>query len=415
MQDEPIIQARKIGKEYKIGTDKVYKTIAESLMKTVKNPLKTIMNSRQQQESFWALKDINFDVQKGDVVGIVGKNGAGKSTLLKILSRITYPTEGTVLMNGRVGSLLEVGTGFHSELTGIENIYFNGAVLGMRRKEIDAKLEEIVKFSGVENFLTTPVKRYSSGMVVRLAFSVAAHLEPEIMIIDEVLAVGDIAFQKKCLGKMNEVAESGRTILFVSHNMGAVAGLCKSGLYLSGGKITKEGDISTVIDAYLTNLDQEMENVAVFEDDKNKDMCITSVGVYATNSKNTSTFDINDELELRIDYVVKKDLTGTNIYLSLDHYGAGVIKLFDIDYDQDLYVMRKQGSYSLTIKIPKRFLNIGHWSISADCGRPNIGVIDVKHHCMNFTIASNTEDLSHSGLGRGGAIIPQFEVETSKR
>ena len=204
--EKPIIEVKHLSKEYQIGVDKTYKTLSESVMNGFRHPIRTLRGLRAPKETFWALKEINFEVERGEVLGIIGRNGAGKSTLLKILSRITYPTEGEVIMRGRVGSLLEVGTGFHPELTGRENIYFNGAILGMKKREIDEKFDEIVKFSGVEKFLDTPVKRYSSGMNVRLAFSVAAHLDPEILLVDEVLAVGDAEFQKKCLGKMGEVA-----------------------------------------------------------------------------------------------------------------------------------------------------------------------------------------------------------------
>jgi len=207
--------------------------------------------SNVPRDEFWALKDVSFAVNAGDAVGIIGRNGAGKSTLLKILSRITEPTVGRINLNGRVASLLEVGTGFHQELTGRENIYLNGAILGMRRAEIRRKFDEIVAFSEVEKFLDTPVKRYSSGMYVRLAFAVAAHLEPEILIVDEVLAVGDAAFQKKCLGKMSDVAHGGRTVLFVSHNMGAIQALCKYGIYLESGSVKAMGPVEAVTNRYM--------------------------------------------------------------------------------------------------------------------------------------------------------------------
>ncbi|MEM9830568.1 MAG: polysaccharide ABC transporter ATP-binding protein [Bacteroidota bacterium] len=207
----------------------------------------------QKTEEFWALKDISFEVKRGEAIGIIGKNGAGKSTLLKVLSRITEPTTGRIEIDGRVSSLLEVGTGFHPELTGRENVFLNGTILGMSRDEIKAKFDEIVDFSGVEKFLDTPVKRYSSGMKVRLAFAVAAHLEPEILIVDEVLAVGDAEFQSKCLGKMRDVAGEGRTILFVSHNMGAVKSLCQRGIFLQQGKVAKTGTASEAVDYYLEN------------------------------------------------------------------------------------------------------------------------------------------------------------------
>src|SRR5262245_17248548 len=232
----PAIQVENLGKEYRLaGGRRGYHTLRESLTDVVRLPFR-----RPIQERFWALRELGFNVRPGELVGIIGRNGAGKSTLLKILSRITRPTAGRVELNGRVGSLLEVGTGFHPELTGRENIYLNGSILGMTRREIQRKFDEIVAFSEVEPFLDTPVKRYSSGMYVRLAFAVAAHLEPEILIVDEVLAVGDAAFQRKCLGRMKAIGKEGRTVLFVSHNMRSVMNLCGRGILLHTGRV--EGD-----------------------------------------------------------------------------------------------------------------------------------------------------------------------------
>ncbi len=250
---KPIISVEGLGKSYVIrheGQKTHYKSLREELFKLPKHLLQ---RNRQSQEEFWALKDVNFDVMPGDRVGIIGRNGAGKSTLLKLLSRITEPTTGRITLRGRVASLLEVGTGFHPELTGRENIFLNGAILGMSRAEVRRKFDEIVDFAGVEKFLDTPVKRYSSGMYVRLAFAVAAHLEPEILIVDEVLAVGDMEFQKKCLGKMEEVGKEGRTVLFVSHNMSAVQILCNSGIFLNGGSIEYIGDVVTSVNMYKKN------------------------------------------------------------------------------------------------------------------------------------------------------------------
>jgi lipopolysaccharide transport system ATP-binding protein len=233
-----------------------------------------------QSEAFWALKDVSFDVNQGEVVGIIGRNGAGKSTLLKILSRIVRPTSGEVIIRGRVGSLLVVGTGFHPELTGRENIFMNGAVLGMKRSEIVRKFDEIVAFAEVEKFLDTPVKFYSSGMYVRLAFAVAAHLEPEILIVDEVLAVGDAAFQKKCLGKMGDVAEKeGRTVLFVSHNMGAVEKLCENGIFLRQGQIMFTGNKSETITQYLSSVSSEMETSLKDREDRQGNGIVKVVGI----------------------------------------------------------------------------------------------------------------------------------------
>jgi lipopolysaccharide transport system ATP-binding protein len=259
---DTVIRVENVGKKYVIGTngagsDGLRHAIHDLVTAPFKNGKQQSAHTKQRSEEFWALKEISFDVKQGEVVGIIGRNGAGKSTLLKILSRITEPTTGRLGIRGRVASLLEVGTGFHPELTGRENVFLNGAILGMSREEIKRKFDEIVAFAEVEQFLDTPVKRYSSGMYVRLAFAVAAHLEPEILIIDEVLAVGDTQFQKKCLGKMGDVAAEGRTVLFVSHNMAAVSKLCSKAALLESGELTQLEEVRQVVGTYLTQGAQE--------------------------------------------------------------------------------------------------------------------------------------------------------------
>ena len=253
--NKPVITVKNISKSYNINHEMKASvgnvTFRDAIIDTLKKPKELLTGHIMKKEKFWALKGIDFDINKGEVIGIIGKNGSGKSTLLKIMSRITEPTTGEIVMNGRVASLLEVGTGFHPELTGRENVYFNGSILGMKKKEIDAKFDEIVAFSEIEKFLDTPVKFYSSGMYVRLAFAVAAHLDPDILIIDEVLAVGDAAFQKKCLGKMKDVAGQGRTVIFVSHTMKTVEELCTRGVLLKNGKIEKIGSIDEAIAGYM--------------------------------------------------------------------------------------------------------------------------------------------------------------------
>src|SRR5436190_8155690 len=296
---KPIIRVENLGKQYTIGAKaEPYTTLRESLVRTARKPLDMIRgNGKRTEEQFWALKDVSFDVMPGEVVGIIGRNGAGKSTLLKILSRITEPTTGRVELFGRVGSLLEVGTGFHPELTGRENIYLNGAILGMRREEISKKFDEIVDFAEIEEFLDTPVKRYSSGMYVRLAFAVAAHLEPEILVVDEVLAVGDSQFQKKCLGKMQDVADHGRTVLFVSHNMHAVAQLCTHGLMMEKGEVLISGPIDNVVEHYLNN----GENISSYSaaDDPEVASQILSAEIFNRNGERASEFNFNEIITLR--------------------------------------------------------------------------------------------------------------------
>jgi lipopolysaccharide transport system ATP-binding protein len=253
----PIVEIRDVSKEYRLGRAFQHtENLREFVSRKLKSPFGGAHkgHSAAKEERFWALQDVSFDVAEGDTVGLIGRNGAGKSTLLKVISRITDPSAGFVKLRGRMASLLEVGTGFHPELTGRENIYLNGAILGMRKTEIVSKFDEIVAFAEVEQFLDTPVKHYSSGMYVRLAFAVAAHLNPEILIVDEVLAVGDVAFQKKCLGKMNEVSRGGRTVIFVSHNMAAIENLCKRGILLERGHVTFEGTSKEAIHRYLNTL-----------------------------------------------------------------------------------------------------------------------------------------------------------------
>jgi lipopolysaccharide transport system ATP-binding protein len=257
-----------LGKRYRLGGLQPYRTLRD----TIVNLVRPGREAEQPRKEFWALKDVSFDVKRGEVLGIIGRNGAGKSTLLKLLCRITTPDTGRIELDGRVGALLEVGTGFHPELTGRENIYLNGSILGMSRRDIDRKFDEIVAFSGVETFLDTPVKRYSSGMRVRLGFAVAAHLEPEILVIDEVLAVGDAEFQRKCLGRMNEVAGEGRTVLFVSHQMEAIQSLCTRAIWLQDGEVVDDGEAASVVSKYLAkarsvgaeqNLDDRLDRSGV--------------------------------------------------------------------------------------------------------------------------------------------------------
>ena len=259
---KPIIRVENLGKRYRIGQREApYATLRESLVQAAVSPINRLRRalnrngngSADSERHIWALKDVSFEVKPGEVVGIIGRNGAGKSTLLKILSRVTEPTEGKVDLYGRVGSLLEVGTGFHPELTGRENIYLNGAILGMRRSEIARKFDEIVAFAEVEKFIDTPVKHFSSGMYMRLAFAVAAHLEPEILVVDEVLAVGDAQFQKRCLGKIGDVAKGGRTVVFVSHQLGMIETLCKNAICLVQGRVHKFGPVGDIVRDYLTN------------------------------------------------------------------------------------------------------------------------------------------------------------------
>jgi len=311
----PMIKVNNLSKRYRIGAaEKGYKTFREVIMEGISAPVKNLAKLRSltrfkegyEEDVIWALKDVSFEVNEGEVLGIIGKNGAGKTTLLKVLSRITEPTGGFAEIHGRVASLLEVGTGFHPELTGRENVFLNGAVLGMRKREIESKFAEIVDFSEIEKYIDTPLKRYSTGMRVRLAFAVAAHLEPEIMMIDEVLAVGDIAFQKKCLGKMGDVARGGRTILFVSHNMGAVRNLCQSAIWLDNGQIVKRGTTDEVVRDYEENQLKRFKETSYVvdrnpEEVKDKSFYFSHVEMLNEKGEHTNLFRYNDKLVLIVE------------------------------------------------------------------------------------------------------------------
>ena len=290
---KPILEIQNISKKFIINHElQSYLSIRDSLR------LSNFFTKRSINEDFWALKDINFNVGEGETIGIIGKNGAGKSTLLKILSKITPPTYGKIIGRGRVASLLEVGTGFHSELSGRENVFMNGSILGMKRIEIVENFDAIVDFSGVEKFIDTPLKHYSSGMQLRLAFAVAAFLKNEILIIDEVLAVGDADFQKKCMGKMDDVSKSGRTIIFVSHNMGAVSQLCKKGIYLRHGLVEQEGSIDEIVNSYLSNKDDYENNAYVCQDPKSKECYFSEILTYSSPGIGSSTFGFDENVRL---------------------------------------------------------------------------------------------------------------------
>jgi lipopolysaccharide transport system ATP-binding protein len=296
------IRVEHLGKRYPLAGRRNtagYRTLRESVTGGVATLARRLRSRAGTTSDFWALRDVSFEVPPGEVVGIVGRNGAGKSTLLKVLSRITKPSTGRVLLHGRVGSLLEVGTGFHPELTGRENVFLNGSVLGMSRREVARKFDAIVAFAEVEQFLDTPVKRYSSGMYVRLAFAVAAHLEPEILIVDEVLAVGDAAFQKKCLGKMNEVSRGGRTVLVVSHNTAVLASLCTSGVVLDRGAVKEAGPIARCLRAYAGGVLSGLPAALDLPRDPNKPSQLTRIELAADGGRSTSRFEYGDRLTIR--------------------------------------------------------------------------------------------------------------------
>lgn len=312
---------------------------------------------------FWALKDVSFEVKEGEVLGIIGRNGAGKSTLLKILSQITDPTSGRIEINGRVASLLEVGTGFHPELSGRENIYMNGTILGMTRREIDSKLDEIIDFSGIEKFIDTAVKFYSSGMKVRLGFSVAAHLDPEILIIDEVLAVGDFEFQAKCLGKMKDVSNQGRTVLFVSHNLEAVKSLCSRALFLNGGHILHEGSALETVSFYLKDSTQPVHQRSWTKTERpgNEWIGVNSIRISSAGFMSKGFFDREDEIEISVDFELLKNEVFTNLSMLLLSESSEVVLN---TYTQVPAPILNAGVYSGLCKIPGGLLNDNVYKIS---------------------------------------------------
>jgi len=360
--DKVAIRVSHLSKQYRLGgSQEPYHTFRDAIVNSLKTPMR-IFHKKPPVEGFWALKDVSFDVEQGEVVGIIGRNGAGKSTLLKILSRVTSPTEGTVELHGRVGSLLEVGTGFHPELTGRENIYLSGTILGMKRREIDARLDEIVKFSGVEKFLDTPVKRYSSGMQVRLGFSVAAFLEPEILIVDEVLAVGDAQFQKKCLGKMDQVSTSeGRTVLFVSHNMSMISSLCKTGILLENGNIRISGPVDLVVNTYL-NSGHVGTGEVIYRGRLPGDQkaVLHSIRILNQAGQATTSVQIDEPFSIEIKYELLEDdmRVYPNIHIK-DAYGQYVFVTADSDLDPDSLLKKKRGIYTSRCLIPGNLFNTG--------------------------------------------------------
>ncbi len=320
------IRVEGLGKRYKVGQRVSYHRFTEAITGFFTSPFRK-RNNPEGDGHFWALKDVAFDVKKGEVLGIIGRNGAGKSTLLKILSRVTEMTEGAVDIYGRIGSLLEVGTGFHPELTGRENIYLNGAILGMKRPEIRRKFDEIVAFSEVERFLDMPVKHYSSGMYMRLAFAVAAHLQPHILLVDEVLAVGDAAFQKKCMGRMSEEAKGGRTIIFVSHNLGAIAALCARSLLLKNGRVAAISETGDIISRYLLENTLSESGEVVLTDTREAELAFTRVRVTNANGGASGMIDVTEPFTIVLEFTVQKTVSEVEISVCLKN-SRGINVLF---------------------------------------------------------------------------------------
>ena len=415
----PAIRVENLSKQYQIGARETgYTTFREALSGLVTNPLrrfKSLSGRIGGDESFWALKDVSFDVQPGEVVGIIGHNGAGKSTLLKIISQITEPTEGRVDINGRVASLLEVGTGFHPELTGRENIYLNGSILGMSRVEVRRKFDEIVDFSGVEEFLDTPVKRYSSGMAVRLAFSVAAHLEPEILVVDEVMAVGDAAFQERCLKKMDSVASGGRTVLFVSHQMQAVANLCDSAMELKNGRTVNCGAARDVVNRYLAGaatLATTERSWKLEEAPGDEIIRLVRVRVENRHSESPATFPSDEPICVLVEIECYE--TPPSLCVGFDlisSEGATVLRSYQTDV-ADTAPRLSLGRNTISCEISPGLLNGGRYEVA-----PRISLHNVKWCVTGDPVVEFHVALTHgkspfwnslSGSSRRGVVAPLF-------
>ena len=386
-----VIRVSHLGKKYQLGgPQEPYHTFRDAIVNSLKAPMK-VFHKAPLVEGFWALKDVSFEVEQGEVVGIIGRNGAGKSTLLKILSRITTPTEGTVELYGRVGSLLEVGDRVSSGVKRTGEHILSGSILGMKRREIDAKLDAIVKFSEIEKFLDTPVKRYSSGMYVRLAFAVAAHMDTEILLVDEVLAVGDASFQKKCMGKMGDVAKEGRTVLFVSHNMGAITSLCSRGLLISNGQISKDGDARVVTSEYQSMLyshidtSSDLTNIERYGNGKGR---FVSVKIIPRDSEQQPQefLHVGQDLEITLKILAHQDIFDANVAMII--YEQSGYRLIDANTAmKNSFLSLKQGQIAtVTFILQNVLVRPGNYLLGLWLGRANIEDIDGILYAKQFSV-----------------------------
>lgn len=396
MPKDIMIRVLNLDKKYNIGkTQCGYSTFSETAANLIKTPINQILYGNfNSSDEFWALKNISFDVYKGEIVGIIGRNGAGKSTLLKILSRITSPTNGRVELYGQVKSLLEVGTGFHPELTGRENIYLSGSILGMEQKEVEDKFDTIVKFSEIEKFLDTPVKRYSSGMYVRLAFSIAAHMDTEILLIDEVLAVGDILFQKKCIGKMGDASKEGRTVLFVSHNMSAISSLCTRGILLSDGKIIKDGEARDITSEYQSimyshiNESSDLTNVERYGNGKCR---FTSIRItpYDNDQNPQKILQVGQNLEIALTIFAHQNTFDANVAIIIyEQSGYRIIDANTLMKNSPLSLLKGQTA-TVTFTLKNVLCKPGEYLLGLWIGRTNIEDIDGMGYAKQFSIETN--------------------------
>ena len=419
MSSNTAIRVENLGKQYRIGEQlSTYNTLRDTISERFSSRKKSQDN---KPNSIWALRNLNFQITKGQVIGVVGRNGAGKSTLLKILSRVTEPTEGLAEIHGRVGSLLEVGTGFHPELTGRENIFLNGAILGMKRTDITKKFDEIVSFAEVEKFIDTPVKRYSSGMYLRLAFAVAAHLEPEILVVDEVLAVGDAEFQRKCLGKMSDVAEQGRTILFVSHNMSAISRLTEETLVIDRGNLLLRAPTQKAVDFYLSRgLRQEGQRLWDPDEVPENAAPFRPISVRVLNKENQISDIIRsvNPFKIEFEYEIKKTIKGLRVGLYIiSSQGEFVFTSFDTDEPAqfDRYSQREKGTYISRCVIPANFLNGGRFVVGVNASSYRIKSYFHDEQAFAFNVdPSGSPGMQWPEL-RLGPVRPALDWEIIKK
>lgn len=403
------IHVRNLTKSFTLTSSPTTVYLSEYVANAVKRcfqvPRKPQAVDEARTGRFLALNDVSFDIDAGEVVGVIGRNGAGKSTLLKILSRISPIEKGSIDIYGRVGSLLEVGTGFHPELTGRENVFLNGAVLGMCRKQIAARFDEIIAFAEVDKFVDTPVKYYSSGMYMRLAFSIAAHVEPDVLLVDEVLAVGDAQFQKKCIGKMDQVARSGRTVLFVSHNMGAVSELCRSALLLVNGELVLQDKTETVLRKYLESTSCLTDTFKYIED-RSKPIQIRQIEIHSLESK-MAIFDSSRPITISIEYVVHEPEPNLEVHLVLSRNGTQIFCALDIDENRDAILRRMSGVYKVSATIPPGFLKSGDYGLTIGTAVTNVKVLEQFPDALSFQVENFSKDQTYMGgaTWRPGVVL----------
>ncbi|MHB0976054.1 MAG: ABC transporter ATP-binding protein [Candidatus Aquicultorales bacterium] len=400
-----VITFENVSKKYRLGTLSLREAITNSANQLVRR-------KAEDPKEFWALKDVSFEVGEGEVVGIVGPNGAGKSTILKLLSGITEPTSGKVWVDGKVASLIEVGAGFHPELSGRENVYLNGAIMGLSKKEIDRKFESVVAFSELEKFIDTPVKRYSSGMYVRLGFSIAIHTEPEVLLVDEVLSVGDASFRKKSMDAAEALINGGATVIIVSHNMGAIGRICKRGIWLENGEVVEQGQTQDIIDEYVitTHITENKSKVTMLAD-PNKSMCLRKAELLDEDDLPLENIEVEKPFKIRLGYEINKAVEGAHIICIFETTdGTQVLATADADCSPELRSVRKPGRYEATFKVPAFLLGEGRYLLTVSLGVPYKVVYDRCENVLGFDVNDNsalkTEWLKHRRPGFISTLIP---------